>query len=265
MEGHWDEELHGLDYLVYAYLQQARDDKAKEQLAYLETMLSVSPLNFKTAYTLAAVPTRYALERKDWTQAVSLELKPSDFPWKDFPWERSLGSFGRALGAVHLKQTDIAYAALKELKENHAELVKLTKNYEAIQVAIQIKASEAWIALMQNKQDEAIRLMTEAADMEDATEKHPVTPGEVVPARELLGDMYMDLGQFEKARDAYKTDLIRHAGRFNALFGVALASMQMGDTAEAKRYLQDVPTTVQLAIKGRPGLDKIESLLKPKI
>jgi hypothetical protein len=265
MGGHWDEELHGLDYLVYAYLQQARDDKAKEQMDYLASMLSVSPLNFKTAYTLAAVPTRYALERKDWNQAISLELKPSDFPWKDYPWERSLASFGRVLGAVHLKDTDIAYAALKELRENHAELEHLAKSYEANQVAIQIKASEAWIALVQNRQDEAVRLMTEAADMEDAIEKHPVTPGEVVPARELLGDMYMELAQFDKARDAYKEDLVRHAGRFNALAGAALASLEMGDTAEAERYLQEMPTTVQLSMKGRPGLDKIVSLIKPKI
>src|SRR5687767_4545333 len=89
MKGDWDEELHGLDYLVYAYLQQARDDKAKEQLEYLKTMLSVSPLNNKVAYTLAAVPTRFALERKNWEEAAGLKLNPSEFPWGDYSWERS--------------------------------------------------------------------------------------------------------------------------------------------------------------------------------
>jgi tetratricopeptide (TPR) repeat protein len=262
INGHWDEELHGLDYLVYAYLQQARDDKAREQLRYLESMPSVWPPNFKVAYAYAAVPVRYALERKDWKSALALELKPSSFPWNDYPWQRSMVSFGRVLGAVHEKKADVAEASLEELKENHEELVKQGKQYEAGQVQVQIKASEAWIALLEDKNEDAVRLMNEAADLEDATEKHPVTPGEVIPARELLGDMYMEIGEFAKALEAYKIDLKRHAGRLNALQGAGLACQKIGQHEQARTYYQQVLTTVQLSDGSRAGLTTVKSFLK---
>jgi tetratricopeptide (TPR) repeat protein len=265
ISGHWDEELHGLDYLVYAYLQQARDDKAKEQVDYLESMQAISPLNFKTAYSLAAVPTRYALERKDWKNAASLDLKPSNFPWENFPWERSIVSFGKILGGVHTKKADLALTELKELKDNHAELEKMGKSYEANQVRIQIMASEGWIALLQGKKDEAVRLMKAAADMEDATEKHPVTPCEVIPARELLGDMYMELGQFAQARKAYEEDLKGHAGRLNALYGAGLASQKIGDLEKARKYFEDVSTTARLSDMKRAEVLGVKSFLKPKV
>lgn len=254
IQGHWDEELHGLDYLVYAYLQQARDDKAKEQLEYLMSILSVSPLNNKIAYTMAAVPTRYALERKDWDAAAALKLTPDDFPWNDYPWERSIISFGRLLGAVHKNNPEVVQASMEELKTNHAQLVKQNKTYEANQVQIQINASEAWIRFSKGHKEEAIKLMTEAADMEDATDKHPVTPGEVIPARELLGDLLMEVGSYEKALDAYEEDLKRHSGRFNGMYGARLAAQKLGETEKAHKYSAQLKTTAQLSAMNRPGL-----------
>ena len=252
IKGHWDEELHGLDYLVYAYLQQARDDKAKEQLEYLKTMLSVSPLNNKVAYTMAAVPTRFALERKNWEEAAGLKLNPSDFPWDDYSWERSIISFGRLLGAVHTNKPMIAKESLDELKKSHAQLIEEKKTYEANQVQIQIKASEAWMQFYGGNKKDAIALMIEAADMEDATEKHPVTPGEVVPARELLGDMYMEHGEFAKALEAYEADLKRHVARFNGLYGAALAAKKSGQNEKAKSYYQQLQAVAQ-ASDGKRG------------
>ncbi len=265
MQGHWDEELHGLDYLVYAYLQQARDDKAKEQLDYLSTILTASPMNNKVAYTLAAVPTRYALERKDWSAASALELKPNTFPWNEYPWERSIVSFGRLLGAIHLKKPDVVQVSLKELKTNHDELVKQKKLYEANQVEIQIKSSEAWIALSEGRREEAIRLMSEAANQEDATEKHPVTPGEVIPARELLGDLYMELGLYKDAHKAYEEDLKRHAGRLNGLLGAGVAARKLGNEEDAKKYFQQIITAAQLSDMQRPALLEAKSFLKGMI
>jgi hypothetical protein len=245
IKGHWDEELHGLDYLVYAYLQQARDDKASEQLDYLRTMLSVSPLNNKVAYTMAAVPTRYALERKNWQEAAALKWNPSDFPWDEYSWERSIVSFGRLLGAVHTNKPMIAKESLDELKKNHAHLVEEKKTYEANQVQIQIKASQAWMQFYGGNKRDAIALMIEAADMEDATEKHPVTPGEVLPARELLGDMYMEHGEFAKALEAYEADLKRHVGRFNGLYGAVLAAKKSGQNEKATSYYQQLQAVAQ--------------------
>ncbi len=265
LNAHWDEELHGLDYLVYAYLQQGRDEKAKEQLDYLKSMLTISPLTFKVAYSLAAVPTRYALERKDWQSATLLDLKPSQFPWKKFPWERSIVSFGKVLGAVHTKNTELAVKALQELRNNHAELEKMKKSYEANQVQIQIMASEAWIGLMQGKNDEAVRLMTAAADMEDATEKHPVTPCEVIPARELLADMYMELKRYGPALKAYETDLKGHAGRLNALVGAAISSLKSGDKEKAQKYIEQIDTTIPLSEVERPSVLEAKAFLKSKV
>ena len=265
MQGHWDEELHGIDYLVYAYLQQARDEAVKEQLDYLQSMEIVFPMNNKDAYTFAAVPTRYALERKDWKAAAALELKPDNFPWSDFPWEKSIISFGRVLGAVHIRNTDVAKAGLAELQASHATLLEKNQTYEANQVQIQIKASEGWIQFSLGNKAEAIRLMTEAATMEDATEKHPITPGEVIPARELLGDMLMEIGEFAKALEAYEADLKRHPGRFNGLYGAGLAAKKLGATEKATTFFRQLITTAQLSDTKRSELVTAESFLKRSI
>jgi hypothetical protein len=263
MKGHWDEELHGIDYLAYAYLQQGKDDLVKEQLAYLKTMKEVFPINNKEGYTFAAVPTRYALERKNWAEAATLELTPENFPWDNFPWERSLISFGRVLGAAHLGHIDDARKDLAILKANHEKLVEKNKNYEAKQVLVQIKASEAWILFYAGNKNQAVTLMTEAAEMEDATDKPPVTPGEVIPARELLGDMFFAMGDFDKALKAYEADLKRHAGRFNGLYSAGQAAIKLGNTAKANQLFQQL---IQLAGQsGRPELETARSFLKKAI
>lgn len=262
MTGHWDEELHGIDYLVYAYLQQGRDSLAKEQLDYLRSIESVFPVNNKDAYTFASVPTRYALERKKWEEATSLQLKPASFPWENFPWERSLVSFGKVLGAVHLKKMVEAKSAWKELQYNHKMLMEKDKTYEANQVDIQIKVSEAWIRFADGHKTKAFELMTNAATMEDATEKHPITPGEVIPARELLGDMLMEASEFAKALEAYESNLKRHPGRFNGLYGAAVAAQQTGDMVKASRYFQQLMKTAQLSDKQRQEYADAESFLQ---
>jgi predicted Zn-dependent protease len=243
MKGHWDEELHGLDYLVYAYLQEGNDAKASEYADYLTTIDEVFPYNNKVAYTFAAVPTRIALERKDWKEAKALSPK-ANVPWEKFPWERSMIAFGRALGAVHLKDLAAATQALEELRMN--QKASQEKNpYEANQVMIQIKATEGWIAFLKGDPPEAIKLMTESADMEDATEKHPVTPGEVLPARELLGDLYSEMKDYPKALEAYESDLKRHPERLNGLIGAAHAAKMSGDQEKAAMYGSKLKTIAE--------------------
>jgi len=261
IRGHWDEELHGIDYLVYAYLQQGRDESAKAQRQQLMGMEVASLNSNKNAYTFAAVPTRYALERKDWAEAAKLELKPDNFQWENFPWERSIVSFGKVLGAVHTKDKRTAAVALAELKNNHASLLEKNKAYEANQVMIQISAAEGWIAFSEGRHQEAVTLLTTAADMEDATEKHPVTPGEVLPARELLADLYMALGSFDKALAAYASDLQRHPGRFNALYGAGQAARQAGRSEIAVEYFKQLSAQVQHREINRPSVMAGESFL----
>jgi len=241
MSGHWDEELHGIDYVVYAYLQQAQDEKALEQLEYLNTIDEVSPPNFKVAYAFAAIPARYALERKDWTSAMNLELKPSGFPWEKFLWEKANIHAARLLGAVHSKKLTEARSELNNLEEIHKKLTESNESYQANLVLIQIKASRAWIKLAEGQRTDAVALMTEAADMEDATAKHPVTPGEVIPARELLGDMYLKINEPAKALKSYEANLATHPNRFNGLYGAGMAAEKSGDLKKALQFYNQLP------------------------
>lgn len=239
IRGHWDEELHGIDYLVYAYLQKGDDENAKQQLNYLQTIHEVYPVNFKTAYAFAAIPARYALERKTWKEAASLSLQPNNFPWEKFPWEESIIHFARSLGALHLNDVSTAKAELEILRSLYDKLAKQTDNkLEAAQVAIQVKATDAWIEYKQGNTEKALRLMKEAADLEDGTEKHPVTPGEVIPARELYGEMLFEMNEPEAALENFEMDLETHPNRFNGVYDAAMAAEKAGNKEKAAMYFK---------------------------
>ncbi|GAB4056102.1 hypothetical protein GCM10028810_71000 [Spirosoma litoris] len=242
IKGHWDEELHGLDYLVYAYLQKGDTSSAKKQWDYLKTMTEVHPANFKVAYAFAAIPARYVLENKQWAEAATLQVTPVDFPWKNFPWQAAIIHFTRSLGASHIGNLQAAQAELNQLVAIQQRLVEMKDDYKANQVAIQIHAAEAWVQLKEGKSAQALQLMQQAADMEDKMPKHPVTPGEVLPARELLGDMLLQLGKPADALTAYELDLQKHPKRLNALHGAGLAAQTLGDSQKAKGYFSQLAT-----------------------
>jgi len=227
LNAHWDEELHGIDYLVYAYLQKKDDDSAKQQLDYLESINKVSPANFKVAYAFAAAPARYALERKDWKMASELQLHSANFSWKEFPWQEAITHFAKLLGYVHLNNLSDAEKELDQLKTLHQNLLtQKNKSLEAAQVDVQIKASEAWIELKKGNKQKAKALMIAAADKEDAMEKHPVTPGSVLPARELLGEMLLELNEPPLAVEAFEQDLKINPNRRNGTNGLNKAKQK---------------------------------------
>ena len=240
IKGHWDEELHGMDYLVYAYLQKGDMVHAKEQRDYLNTIQNVYPVDFKDAYAFAAIPARYLLENKMWHDAALLEIHPANFPWEKFSWQKAIIHFTRLIGLVHTGNIDSARAELNELNILHNSLIAEKDMYKANQVEIQIKASDALILFKEGHKKEALDLMQSAADMEDATEKHPVTPGQVVPARELLGDMLLEMGYYPKALEAYQEDLKINPNRFNALYGAGLAAEKSGDKLKAGFYYRQL-------------------------
>jgi len=244
IKGHWDEEIHGLDYLMYAYLQKGDNKLAKEQYDYLQTITGVYPVNFKDAYAFASIPSRYVLENKMWKDAAGLNLHRDDFPWVKFPWQRAIIYFTHTLGYAHTGQLDSANAGLIVLQAIRDTLARQKDPYKANLVDIQLKAAEAWIRWKEGKNAEALRLMNLAADMEDKTEKSPVTPGEVLPARELLGDLLLQLNKPADALIAYEADLLRHPNRFNGLYGAGLAAERSGNKEKAIAYYRQLMSVV---------------------
>lgn len=205
---HWDEEVHAMGYLVYAYLQTGDNKNAIDQYEYLKSFKKIFPENFKIAYTAAAIPARIAVENKNWEEASRLELpKNLSLAWDNFPWQKSLLHFAKALGTIHIGNLKNTQEELDLLVSFEKELLTMEDAYKAHQVAIQIKTVEAWLQLKNGNEDEAISLMAAAADMEGKTSKHPVTPGEILPADELLADMYLALGKPVKALASYELNL----------------------------------------------------------
>ena len=262
IKGHWDEELHGMDYLVYAYLQKGENDLAKKQWDYLKTIDEVSPLNFKVAYAFAAIPSRYLLENKLWKEAAGLKVHKENFQWQNFQWQKAIIHFTRLMGAVHIGDINSAKTELKELNRIHNRLLEQKDSYKANQVNIQVKTSEAWILFKEEKINEASELMNFAADMEDKTEKHPVTPGEVIPARELLGDMLLQMNKPGKALEAYEANLKKHPNRFNGLYGAGLAAERSNNFDKANYYYQQLINISNSKNSNRPELEAARLFLK---
>lgn len=262
IKGTWDEELHGLDYLVYAYLQKGENKLAKEECKYLNTIGVVYPVNFKDAYAFAAIPSRYMLENKRWVDAASLQIHPANFPWQKFPWQRAMVNFTRLLGFVHLNRIDSASFELQNLDGFYNQLLKQKDAYKANQLKIQITSSEAWILFKKGKDSAALKTMKIAADMEDHSEKHPVTPCEVIPARELLGDMLLEMNKPADALKAYETDLERHPNRFNGLYGAAFAAKKSHNFKKARSYYRQLLAISNMPESNRPELLAAEKFVK---
>ncbi|WP_339652711.1 hypothetical protein [uncultured Maribacter sp.] len=260
---HWDEEIHAMGYLVYAYLQTGNNKLAYEQYNYLKTFKEIFPPNFKIAYTAAAIPTRLAVENKNWEEATNIEFPQElEINWDKFPWQASLLHFGKALGYIHINNLESVQNELNILNSFEQELITLKDTYKSDQVAIQIKTIEAWMQLKKGNDDEALSLMTTAADMESETTKHPVTPGEILPADELLADMLLTLNKPQKALTAYELNLERRPNRFNGIYGAAIAAKQSGDMEKATLYFERLLKQTENVVSDRPEIKEAKDFLK---
>jgi tetratricopeptide (TPR) repeat protein len=236
LPGHYDEGIHSIDYLLYAYLQVADDEAAKSVLEGLRDLDKAHPETFKVAYTYAASPARYALERRQWVEASELPLVPENFPWAQFTWAVSIHHFARGIGAARSGNVPLAKQELRSIETIGRELPGQTLKYWREEVGVHADAVAAWIAFAEGDTDGALALAERAADTEDAVDKHPVTPGEVVPARELLADLLQELGRPAEARRQYERVLDNSPNRLNAMLGAAEASAQQGDAVAAMDY-----------------------------
>ncbi|WP_020571560.1 tetratricopeptide repeat protein [Neolewinella persica] len=232
MDGTGGEEVHAMDYLIYAYLQQGDNAKAGEMHQRLLSMDKLAADAGK--YNFGSISARMWLENKNWTEAARLEQHPSNVDWGEFPWEIAITHFARVLGAVHNKDIDAAKEDLRILESLHQRLVNADDPYQAKQVLVQVTASRAWIKLVEGYHEAAVTLMQEAAGLEAEVGKHPVSPGEVLPAQELLGDMMMVLGRPKEALSAYLLNLQSHPNRFNGVYGAAVAAKRAGEHKTAK-------------------------------
>lgn len=259
--------LHALDYLVYAHLQIGEDAaaaKISEDLMATEGPIDVHPAS---AYALAAIPARLVMERGEWEKAAALQVPRADeFPWDKFPQYEALTHFARGLGAARSGQTGIAQEALDRISALHTQLSEKPENaYWATQVEIKMKAVEAWLALAEGNRDKALEIMRAAASLESKSEKNPVTPGDLLPAREMLGDLLLELDRPDDALEAYKASLEDSPNRLNTLYGAGRAAEASGDQDAARRYYGEV---VQLASENtadRESLQHAREFLEVKV
>ena len=220
--------LHAIDYMVFGQLQQAQDKAAQTFADEVAAITKINVENFVAAYAFAAIPSRIALEHGDWQKAAALKLSPSSLAWNKFPQAEAILVYARGLGAARSGMSDAASRDVKRLQELKDAMTAAKNNYWAAQTDFQIKTVNAWIAYHEKRHDEALRLMREAAEAEEASDKHPVTPGSVVPSRELLAEMLMGLGQPGPALTEYERSLKRDPNRFRAIYGAARAAEAAG-------------------------------------
>jgi tetratricopeptide (TPR) repeat protein len=258
------EQLHAMDYMAYAYLQLAQDQAAKRVLDDMQALEKINVEHFVSAYALAAIPSRYAVERRQWAEAAALTLPHSDFPWQRFPQSEAVLVFARGLGAARSGDLETASKDLRRLQELCDALAEAKLEYWQEQVDIQHQVVTAWVKLVQGQHDEALQIMRAAADREHATEKATVTPGPLIPAHELLGEMLLVVDKPQEALQAFEVSMQSEPNRFWGFYGAARAAELAGDRAKARSYYTQLLSLASQGNRGRPELAASEAFLAQK-
>lgn len=252
----WDEFPHAIEYLVYALLQQGKDEEAARQVHRLQTTERLEP-SFKTAFHLSSTQARLALERRDWTAAAGIlaPLQPAGLPREHYAWPESVAQFARGLGALHIGRTDIAREAATKLAALEAAADAAGETLFARSIGVSRLELEAWLAQAEGDAGQSRERIRAATALEAATPKHAVTPGPTLPAAEQLGDLLMKQGQPAAALAAYRESLARQPRRFNSLLGAARAAAATGDTVAARAWYREL---LDVAGNGtrQPALDE---------
>jgi tetratricopeptide (TPR) repeat protein len=253
------EQLHAMDYMAYAYLQTGQDRAVRTLLAALPGIAANFDPNAVTGaapgsagiFALATMPARWALERRDWAAAAALaEPARTSVLYAD-----AITYFARALGATHVKRLDEARASIAALRDLRDRLAQAKEAYWTEQVAIQHDGAAAFLLLAEGRSDEAVAAMRAAAVREDATDKNAVTPGPIAPARELLGEMLLELKQYPAALKEFRATLDKEPNRFRAVYGAARSAELGGDAATARSYYAQLVKLCPRADQpGRPEL-----------
>jgi hypothetical protein len=254
------ETVHTMDYLEYAYLQGAQDEAAKRVVQELG-ILRKGPTISTTAYAVAAIPARYALERRNWSDAASLAMPETPIAWERFPWAEALNAYTRALGAARTGDQASAEHEIARLRSLEDKLIATKDKYWADQVEVQRLAASGVAKRAQGNDAEAVRLVRAAADLEAGMDKHPVTPAAILPARELLADLLLELDRPAEALAEYERSLAAEPKRFRSLFGAAQAAVRMETAAKARGYYTELVVQCDKADTERPELAQAKAFL----
>jgi hypothetical protein len=244
--------LHAMDYMVYGYMQLSKDREAQSVLTEISGLKKLDVEHFAAAYAFAAIPARYALERRQWAEAAALVFHPSELSWDKFPMAESITWFARGLGAARSGDAARARKDLERIVALRDRQAAAKSAYWAEQSEIQRLAVSAWIARAEGKGEEALTLMRQAADREDATEKHPVTPGALFPAREMLGDMLLEMGRPADALAEFEASQKVDPNRYLGLYGAARAADQAGNAVKARTYYTQLIALAKTGDTERP-------------
>lgn len=260
MPGAWDQQLHAMDYLAYAYLQTGRTAEAEKVLGELNTIAAADPPTRTVAYAVTAIPARIVLERRQWDQAASLTL-PANLAalpaLADRPWADAHIRFARAVGAARSRNVAAARDEAAKLAALEQATTVAPGEYDwRKQVAIERQVAEAWLAHAAGRDAAAVASMRAAADLDDATEKNPVTPGSILPAREQLGELLLELGRPAEALKEYRTSLKRAPRRLASLYGAARAAQRAGYDPAARRYYAELLETTKGAEEPLPEVEE---------
>ncbi len=253
------DQLHAMDYEVYAYLQLGQDAKAK---AIVDEMTGVTGLTenyLPGPYALAVSPARFAIDRGDWKAASELQVRPSPLAQV-----QAITYFARALGAARSGNPDAAKPDIAKLAELRDRLRDAKDAYWSGQVDIQWQVATAWVLYAEGKTDEALKAMSAAADAEDKTDKHQVTPGVPKPARELYGVMLLERGMPKEALAAFEATMKKEPNRLGATVGAARAAEKAGDNAKAEEYYKKILTIAGNADKSRIEVSEARAYLAKK-
>jgi len=233
------EALHAFDYQVYAYLQTAQDAEALHVMQELKALIgavnTAEQYGQVAYYAESAIPARYALERGQWADAAALTPRSSSFAFID-----AITHYARALGAARSGHAEAARADAERLAALRATLVEKKDEYWAQVVDIQQRTAAAWTAFAEDRKADALRGMREAADLEDATDKASISPGPRAPARELLGEMLLEMNRPADALKEFEAVMKKEPNRFLAIFGAAKAAEAGKQAAKAKSYFTQI-------------------------
>lgn len=257
----YKEFAHASDYMTYAYLQAGQDANARRASEVLAEAPRIQD-DFVSAYAYAAVPARLEMERADWKRASALDPRqPSHISWDAFPSCEAISHFAKGIGAARSGQLEIARAAVARLAHLVRALEEDGLEYWAKQTVVQKQAVEAWVQLAEGRTQAALISMQAAANTEDALDKHPVTPGAVLPARDLYADMLFEVGKFDAALAAYETTLTLSPDRFYSLAGAGMSAEKAGRPDDARRHYARLVEIAGDGNASRAGLVRARAVL----